>query len=92
MYCLLGGDCQAVVESKYGQTFGVKNELWGMLFYLAVLFLTISGRTSYLPIIALAGAFFSLYLLFLQAIILKKYCSWCLIAILINISISIISH
>jgi len=34
MFCLIGGDCGKVVGSKYGRTYGVKNELIGMTYYL----------------------------------------------------------
>lgn len=95
MFCLIGGDCGAVVGSKYGRTFGIKNEKIGMAFYLLLgFYLLISliipqlKDLIILPKLAvLIAAIFSLYLLFIQAVILKKFCSWCLIAILINLLI-----
>lgn len=96
MYCLIGGDCGAVVGSKYGQTFGIKNELIGMTYYFLlgiyslVYFLFPQLANSLIIVIKLlviAAALFSLYLLFIQSIILKKFCSWCLIAIFINLLI-----
>lgn len=92
MFCLIGGDCGAVVGSKYGRTLGIKNELIGMTYYtlLAVYFLII----IFIPQIAvfailvkstiIVATVFSFYLLLAQTILLRKLCSWCLIAIFIN--------
>lgn len=96
MYCLIGGDCGAVVGSKYGRTFGIKNEKIGMIYYtLMVIFSLgslmvphiISTFAVLIGGVALVATIFSLYLLYVQTIILKKFCSWCLIAIGINILI-----
>ena len=87
MFCVIGGDCQAVVESKYGKSFGVKNELWGSLYYLSLILF--HPYTLLLLSLSFIAALFSLYLLFLQAVVLKKYCSWCLLAIFINLAIFI---
>lgn len=96
MFCLIGGDCGAVVGSKYGKTLGIKNEKFGMAFYLllaiyALLGIFLPQLTSSLEIVVkivvIIAAIFSLYLLFIQAIILRQFCSWCLIAILINLLI-----
>lgn len=96
MFCLIGGDCGAVVGSKYGKTFGIKNEKFGMAFYFllaiyALLGIFLPQLTSNLEIVVkivvIVAAICSLYLLFIQAIILRKFCSWCLIAILINLLI-----
>lgn len=96
MFCLIGGDCGAVVGSKYGRTFGVKNELIGMIYYvllsfyliLAILTPDLFRNLIIIPKLAtLIAALFSLYLLFVQAVILRMFCSWCLIAIAINLLI-----
>lgn len=96
MYCILGENCSLVVGSKYGKTLGFKNEIIGMIFYS---FLIIVSLFSFFPsaiisqvklIILLAVSFsaiFSCRLLYLQLLILKTKCSWCLIAILINLLI-----
>lgn len=36
IYCLMGHDCEEVVRSKYGKTFGIENTLIGMLYYLLI--------------------------------------------------------
>ena len=94
MYCLIGGDCGEVVGSKYGKTFGIKNELIGMVYYallgaytLVGMFAQIANFEILVKIIAALAAIFSFYLLYIQTIVLKKFCSWCLIAIAINLLI-----
>lgn len=96
MFCLLGGDCFSVVASKYGKTLGVKNEITGMAYYfLLAVFLILNFffpqvLTNYLILpkaASLIAAIFSVYLLIAQTAILRKLCSWCLIAIAINLLI-----
>lgn len=97
MFCLIGGDCGAVVGSKYGKTFGVKNEITGMVYYFllgiySLIAVLLPGFASnfeiFIKIAVSVALVFSLYLLFAQTILLKKFCSWCLIAIAINILIA----
>jgi len=99
MFCLIGGDCGEVVGSKYGRTLGIKNEILGMEYY--ILLIIYSFLAIFLPQLVISFGFwvkltvlsvsiFSLYLLIVQTFILRKFCSWCLIAIGINLMISVI--
>lgn len=96
MFCLIGGRCADVISSKYGTTFGIKNELIGMIYYVLLsLYLILAffmpdlfrNFIIFPKLATLIAALFSLYLLFVQAVILRMFCSWCLIAIAINILI-----
>lgn len=96
MFCLFGGKCSDVVGSKFGRTFGIKNEIYGMFYYLLILiysliyFLSpqITGIINYyIKIVVLITIVFSIYLILIQSFILKKYCSWCIIAVIINFAI-----
>jgi len=95
MYCLMGEDCSLVVGSKYGHHFGIKNELSGIAYYMAIItysvvayFINIPQLITNIAIgLSILSVLFSFYLFFLQAFVLKKFCSWCLIAILINVII-----
>ncbi len=86
MFCLIGGDCGAVVGSKYGRTFGIKNEITGMVYYFLLAFSQFFGQNPniFITIGVSVALIFSFYLLFVQIVILRKFCSWCLIAIGIN--------
>lgn len=100
MFCLIGEDCTKVVSSSYGSTWGIKNEVLGMWYYAVILILFLVSNfvsSSFVLlgilifIITFIAAAFSLYLLYAQTIILKNLCSWCLIAITINILIFILA-
>ncbi len=89
--CLIGQDCEAVVLSSYGTTLGVANELLGVAYYVGsfILLALFTWADSYfalglLVFAALAASMFSVYLIILQVFILQKYCSWCMLAIVLN--------
>lgn len=91
IFCLIGQDCEAVVLSPYGTTLGVENELLGVAYYVGslVLLALFTWADSYfalglLAFAALAASLFSIYLIVLQVFVLRKYCSWCLLAIVLN--------
>jgi len=99
IFCLIGEDCSKVVDSNYGMTFRIKNEIWGMLFYSFVLASTIliavypvSQQLLWplLWLVSILSAAFSVYLLYLQIWVIKELCSWCLISILINFIIPVL--
>jgi uncharacterized membrane protein len=88
MVCPLNGECELVTTSKYSKFFGVPVELLGMLYY-GLVFLTYTANflfplllndTIFFVMIGMSiGAFvFSVYLIFIQAFVLKKWCTWCL--------------
>lgn len=93
MVCPLDGKCEEVVGTLYGTAFGVKNEILGLLYYFSLLGLlgiyllnAPLASTARLLILLSSGfsILFSTYLLFIQLFLLRKYCSWCLLAALIN--------
>ena len=94
MYCFMGEDCSRVIGSKYGATLGLKNEKIGIFYYLTIGIYALWNLSFYQSLPATIDSFvlaisfvatlFSLYLLIVQAFILKNFCSWCLIAIFTN--------
>lgn len=83
--------CNAVIESKYGSAFGIKNEILGVLFYLFVIIsaLIIFYTPFFVIKIVLVTATsvslgFSAYLLYVQKYILRNYCFYCIISALIS--------
>jgi uncharacterized membrane protein len=86
--CPRENPCDNVLHSKFGKTLGIRNEILGILYFLFIatllfffyllpifspkiilyiLFITLSG-----------GGLFSLYLIGLQAFVIKSWCYWCL--------------
>lgn len=99
--CPTGDDCNAVVNSKYSKFLGIPLEYLGMLYYSAIvlsyacLIAFPALRSSILmpTILTLtAGSFFfSMYLLFVQAFLLKRWCIWCLLSATLSTIIFIVS-
>ena len=91
MYCIVGENCDEVVKSKYGKTFGIENTMPGMLYYGFVFFYGIASLTNqnifkgtiiyYSIVIAGIGSvLFSIYLTAVQAFVLKKWCEYCIVS------------
>ncbi|PLX26464.1 hypothetical protein C0581_04335 [Candidatus Parcubacteria bacterium] len=87
--CPLGSDCSAVTESKWGYFLGVKNEIWGMLYYISLFvgILILLFNVSFFLDLKLAlllatgfGVLYSLFLTLVQIIKIKQYCLYCLIS------------
>lgn len=87
LVCPLEGSCETVVHSEYSKFLGIPLELWGMAYYGSLsLFYAISfilpgipENISYIVLGISALAFlFSLYLTFIQAVIIHHWCTWCL--------------
>jgi len=90
MVCMLGEDCQNVLDSKYSTIiFGVSNELWGILYfgvtavyYMAAYFyspLAVPPFSTVALLGATGAAAYSIYLIGIQAFTLKKWCEKCLV-------------
>ena len=101
LVCLLGRDCEAVVNSEWGKMFGIPNEVLGMLYYLfitggtALIFFDIEFSIFFsLPVLLLlaSGAVMlvSVFLVGVQAFVLKDWCDLCLTSTGINIAIFVI--
>jgi uncharacterized membrane protein len=93
--CPRDNPCDVVTHSRYGTTLGFSNELLGVgYFALVALFLLLrttmplfyGGIVSYgLFLVLSSGALFSLYLIGLQAFVIRSWCAWCLSIALIHV-------
>ncbi len=101
LVCPVGSDCNVVITSRYAKFLGVPLEYWGMFYYsivvIAYAILIFSPRLLSAPLLSglmalTAAAFlFSLYLLFVQAFLLRQWCIWCLLSAMLSIAIFIVS-
>ena len=91
MYCIIGENCDEVVKSKYGKTFGIENTVPGMLHYTVVFVYGIllfsngnifKGSIIYYFVVSasIASVLFSIYLTAVQAFVLKKWCEYCVVS------------
>lgn len=80
-------DCGTVQNSAYGELFGVPIALFGFGMYVVVgLLLVLENATPFLQtnaraltfVIVLFGWLFSMWLVYVQFVILEALCPWCL--------------
>ena len=101
LVCPVGSDCNVVITSRFSKFLGVPLEYWGMFYYSVILAAygvliffprLISGPLLSGLMMFTASAFlFSLYLLFVQAFLLRQWCIWCLLSAMLSITIFITS-
>ncbi|MBI4452105.1 vitamin K epoxide reductase family protein [Candidatus Woesearchaeota archaeon] len=98
LYCPIGENCDDVVRSKYGKTFGVENTIPGMGYYVLVsAYATgmlsnqnvFKGVVFYYLIVGMTfgAVMFSAYLTYVQKFILKKWCYYCIVSSIASILI-----
>lgn len=101
VYCLGFPDawCKAVQQSKYSKTLGIPNPYLGLVMYCALLIFTFLFNAeviSFWPIaiVVYMGFAFSMYFTFIQAAVIKAFCTWCVISALdfIVLFIAVISY
>ena len=91
--CPRQANCDEVVSSVYGKTFGVANTYLGVAYYttVAILMAMVLVGISFplewalIAIFVFSAGIFSLYLIFVQAFVLRAWCLWCLFSAVINI-------
>ena len=80
--CATGG-CEIVQSSKYAELSGVPVAVLGLAAYLVLLATALSASElarAAGAIVAVAGAAFSLYLVYLQVAVIDAVCQWCVIS------------
>ena len=98
LVCPVGSNCDVVVTSKYGVFLGVPLERLGMLYY-GIILLTYGTKVlvpgllptpliSFVALLTIGAFFFSLYLLTVQAFLLRQWCIWCLLSAMLSITIA----
>ncbi|MBI2650646.1 vitamin K epoxide reductase family protein [Candidatus Woesearchaeota archaeon] len=101
MHCVIGENCDAVVKSKYGKTFGIENTVPGMLYYAVILIYGValfSNRnifkldTVYYSVViaSIASVLFAVYLTSVQAFVLKKWCEYCIVSSIASLLILLV--
>jgi uncharacterized membrane protein len=100
LVCPLKASCEPVIYSKYSVFLGLDLAIWGMLYYIVIflsyfLYLTFNLDFDLFKFLIFSLSFlaflFSIYLIFIQAVKLKQFCSWCLASAFFSIVIFISS-
>ncbi|OGY23504.1 MAG: hypothetical protein A2172_04830 [Candidatus Woykebacteria bacterium RBG_13_40_15] len=92
--------CDAVRSSSYANLFGVPQPLFGIIFYLMLIFLSLALQIldkfftillkRLIIVVSAFGFLYSVYLTLLEAFVIKAYCDWCLASAAISTLIFII--
>jgi len=84
--CTMEKMCDTVLNSQYAETFGIKNDLFGIVIFSFMSLITISHLTKpkkYKEGIIKTGIFIgsiiAIYFLYLQYFVLHTYCQYCLV-------------
>lgn len=77
--------CRKVQYSSYSKTMGIPNAVAGLVMYCAIillLWLYVSGYIAWWPIAAIItfGFLFSMYFVYIQAFVLRAFCTWCVVS------------
>jgi uncharacterized membrane protein len=96
--CYVVHGCESVQTSKYSSVLGVPVALIGaagfaVLFYLGIGLLTGAGRwtTPAFRLLAFAGALGMIPLFLLQAVVLKAFCSYCILTEVLMLAIWVLT-
>jgi len=76
--------CSKVLKSSYANMFGVSNAIIGLIYYASLFVLQLLSWYTFLLILAILGALFSLYLAFILYTRIKTFCILCTSAYIIN--------
>lgn len=83
--------CNIVLDSRYSKTFGIKNEIIGLTYYIIILLsLYVTIPSLFIKATSSIAAVYSIILFGIQVKKLKNYCSWCICTAIINILLFII--
>lgn len=91
--CPIGYECDSVVRGPYSNFFGIPVVEVGRVYYLLVsaffiinAFIPFPQDAIFVAVLTTGAAMmFSLYLTAIQLLVIKRWCSWCLMSALINV-------
>lgn len=101
LICPRYSNCDTVIHSDFSRILGIPVEVLGMIYYVilgsAYSFVYIADIWSFQIAIVLLGVsmcavLFSIYLVSIQAFVLRHWCIWCLSSAITSILIAILSY
>lgn|SRR3989338_1614719 len=77
--------CMKVQHSPQSKTLGIPNSLAGLVMYALIIVLTYlfaEGSAQFWPLQAVVtfGFLFSMYFTYVQAFVLRAFCTWCVVS------------
>lgn len=100
LVCPRRSNCDTVIHSDYSKIFGIPVEGLGMYYYASVvitycvfLFRPANEIINLVVLgISMSSVLFSIYLVSMQAFVIKQWCAWCLASASISLLILILSY
>jgi uncharacterized membrane protein len=99
LVCPLNGSCDDVIHSNYSHFFGIPLERIGIGYYAVTALVYLGLLLSIIPytpfisfcvtIISLGALLFSMYLIGVQAFVLRKWCTWCIFSAIFSTLIAV---
>lgn len=81
-------NCLAVTSSKYSEILGIPLALMGSIYYLFLAFFLYKSKKKmfrhFFLITSTLGVLFSIYLIFIQAVMIKLFCLYCLLSAFVS--------
>jgi uncharacterized membrane protein len=101
LICPLRSNCETVIRSDYSKIIGIPVEVLGVLYYglvfaAHILMLTFGPVTPYATEVlfglSLSSVLFSVYLVSVQAFVIRQWCTWCLCSAFVSFLICAFSY
>ena len=96
--CSITGGCEEVLTSEFSTIVGIPTSLLGIIYYLLIcvgVFLYLDTKKAVILKITLMlpwfGLGFSLWFTYLQIIVIRSYCAYCLVSAVITATLFFIS-
>jgi len=85
-FCEAGEGCDKVQNSEYAYTFGLKNNVYGVVVFSFLAILTVlnlmkpsKDKTNIISIGMILGGLVAIYFLYLQEFVIGSFCKYCMI-------------
>jgi uncharacterized membrane protein len=101
LICPRYSNCDTVIHSDYSKILGIPVETLGMIYYLFIgsAYSLVFVFHFWSPVVAaillgvsMCSVLFSIYLVSIQAFVVKQWCVWCLCSAFISLLIFILSY
>ncbi len=101
LVCPRRSNCDTVIHSDYSKILGIPVEVLGMIYYFFIgsiysivfVFNFWSPLTGFIILgVSMSAVLFSIYLVSMQAFVIKQWCVWCLCSAFISILIFVLSY
>lgn len=77
--CTITRGCEAVLNSRFAEIYGIPLASLGILFFVVLIFLLFLGMNKCFKLWLWGGVGVSIILIYLQAFVLHAYCQYCLL-------------